>query len=87
MDSNITTLSGILETYVDQEVAGALTSEMSYKGGYDAATNSPDLDSTPSSIAKGDVYTVTVSGVFFDYDIEAGDTLIAEIAAASGIAD
>tara|TARA_Y100000310_G_C20084911_1_gene535596 strand:- start:7 stop:129 length:123 start_codon:yes stop_codon:yes gene_type:complete len=34
--TEVATLSGILETYVDQEVAGALTSEMTYRGGYTA---------------------------------------------------
>jgi len=84
------TISGLTiatEAYADQVLANALESEMSYKGGYDAATNSPDLDTTPGTIAKGDVYTVTAAGVFFDEDVEAGDVLIAEIASASGIAD
>jgi len=84
------TISGLTiatEAYADQVLANALESEMSYKGGYDAATNSPDLDTTPGTIAKGDVYTVTAAGVFFDEAVEAGDVLIAEITSASGIAD
>jgi len=84
------TISGLTiatEAYADQVLTDALESEMSYKGGYDAGSNSPDLDIAPSSIAKGDVYTVTASGLFFNEDVEVGDVLIAEIAIASGLAD
>ena len=41
------------KAYVDNAVVGGLT----YKGGYDATTNSPDLDSSTSAAT----YTVTVS--------------------------
>jgi hypothetical protein len=50
-----------------------------YRGGYDAATNTPDLDTTPSGIKRGDSYTVTVAGNFFTIAVEIGDLLIAEI--------
>lgn len=54
--------------------------ESSIKGGYDAATNTPDLDTTPiAGIKKGDLYVVTVSGTFFTEAVESGDTLIALI--------
>ena len=60
--------------YVDQAVTGAL----SYQGGYDAATNTPDLDSSPSSAIKtGWTYTVTVDGLFFTEQVRVGDVLIA----------
>ena len=68
-----------IKKYVDDEVAGAVASEMSYKGAYDADANSPDLDSSPSGIAIGDMYTVTVAGTFFTTAVEIGDVLIAEI--------
>jgi hypothetical protein len=45
--------------YVDNAVVGGLV----YQGGYNAATNTPDLDSSPSaSIKKGWTYTVTADG-------------------------
>lgn len=57
----------------------ALTSALVYQGGYDAATNTPDLDSvTNIAITKGWVYTVTVAGDFFTEAVEIGDTIIAE---------
>ena len=67
--------SGTLATqaYVDAAVAGLLD----YKGGYAASTNTPDLDSAPSGILKGDSYTVTDAGTFFAVSVEAGDFLIA----------
>ena len=61
--------------YVDQAVTGAL----SYQGGYDASTNTPDLTTSPNSIKKGFTYTVTASGTFFGENLEVGDVLIAEI--------
>jgi len=69
------------KSYVDTEVATAVTSEMSYKGAYNAETNSPNLDDAPTdAIAKGDMYTVTVAGTFFSVpNLEIGDVLIAEV--------
>jgi len=70
--------------YVDQAVTGAL----SYQGGYDAATNTPDLDSSPSSAIKtGWTYTVTVDGLFFTEQVRVGDVLIAEIDSPTALAD
>ena len=63
------------KAYVDAAVVGGLT----YKGGYDAATNTPDLDSgTNIAISIGDTYTVTVDGLFFTEQVRIGDFLIAE---------
>ena len=60
--------------YVDQAVTGAL----SYQGAYNAATNTPDLDSSPSSAIKtGWTYTVTADGLFFTEQVRVGDVLIA----------
>ncbi len=60
--------------YVDQAVTGAL----SYQGGYDASTNTPDLDSSPSAAIKtGWTYTVTADGLFFTEQVRIGDVLIA----------
>ena len=61
--------------YVDNLVVGNLI----FQGGYDAANNSPDLDSSPSaSIKKGWSYVVTVAGNFFTEAVEVGDFLIAQ---------
>ena len=63
------------KNYVDAATVGGLI----YQGGYDAATNTPDLDSvTNIAITKGWVYTVTVAGDFFTEAVEIGDTIIAE---------
>lgn len=49
-----------------------------YKQGYNANTNSPDLDVSPSSsIEKGWAYAVTDVGDFFTEEVEIGDLLIA----------
>ncbi len=70
--------------YVDQAVTGAL----SYQGGYDAATNTPDLDSSPSAaIKKGWTYTVTADGTFFTEQVRVGDVLIAENNAPTTLAE
>tara|TARA_R110001632_G_scaffold18532_1_gene57293 strand:+ start:265 stop:1266 length:1002 start_codon:yes stop_codon:yes gene_type:complete len=63
------------KAYVDSAVVGGLT----YKGAYDAATNTPDLDSaTNIAILTGDTYTVTTDGLFFTEQVRIGDFLIAE---------
>ena len=70
--------------YVDQAVTGAL----SYQGGYNAATNTPDLDSSPSSAIKtGWTYTVTVDGLFFTEQVRVGDVLIANNNAPTTLAE
>jgi hypothetical protein len=70
--------------YVDQAVTGAL----SYQGAYNAATNTPDLDSSPSSAIKtGWTYTVTVDGLFFTEQVRVGDVLIANNNAPTTLAE
>jgi hypothetical protein len=71
------------KAYVDSQVAGGVT----YKGGYDANTNTPDLDTSPSGVVKGDMYTVTAAGTFFTASVEVGDVIIAEIDSAAVEAD
>ena len=71
------------KAYVDSAVVGGLT----YKGGYDASTNTPDLDSGSNiAVTQGDTYTVTTVGTFYGENVEIGDFLIAEtnISAGSG---
>lgn len=69
--------------YVDQAVTGAL----SYQGGYNASTNTPDLTTSPNSIEKGWTYTVTADGTFFGEQLRVGDVLIAEVNSPSSLAD
>jgi len=86
LDTKVPTQQSVV-AYVATEIAAAVTSEMSYKGAYNAATNSPDLDTIPITIAKGDTYTCTVAGTFFTTALEIGDVIIAEIASAAVEAD
>jgi hypothetical protein len=69
------------------QVNAAVVGLLDYKGGYNAATNSPDLDVSPSGVLKGDVYTVTAAGDFFTAAVRAGDMIVAEVDAASAEAD
>ena len=70
--------------YVDDATIGGLI----YQGGYNAATNTPDLDSSPSSsIETGWTYTVTADGLFFTEQVKVGDVLIAEIDTPTTLAD
>ena len=64
------------KNYVDSATVGGLV----YQGGYNAATNTPNLDSNPSPnpIKKGWTYTVTAAGSFFTEQVRVGDVLIAE---------
>ena len=64
-----------------------VTTAVKFKGGYDAATNTPDLDSTPIATLTGDLYYVTVAGNFFTEAVEIGDVLIANIDNATTLAD
>lgn len=73
-DTKVPTQQSV-KAYVD----AAITLEKSYQGGYDANTNTPDLDSSPiAGIKKGDVYDVTAAGTFFTEDVEIGDSLRAK---------
>jgi len=69
-----------IKEYVDAEVASAIASEMTYKGGYNASTNTPALDTGSPVLALGDMYYVTVGGTFFATPVVAGDVLIANTA-------
>ena len=72
------------KTYVDNAVVGNLV----FQGGYNAATNTPDLDSSPSSsIKKGWAYVVTNPGSFFTETVETGDFLFAQSDAPTTLAD
>ena len=72
------------KNYVDTNIVGNLV----FQGGYDAATNTPDLDSSPSaSIKKGWAYVVTAAGNFFTETVEVGDFLFAESDAPTALTD
>lgn len=68
LDENIAS-----EAYVDAAVVGLYD----FKGGYDADTNTPNLDSSPVGVKKADTYEVTVGGLFFTTTVEPGDQLTA----------
>jgi len=66
--------SAAVKAYADSLIVGGLI----YQGSYDAATNTPNLTTSPNSILKGWTYTVTVEGTFFGEQLRVGDVLIAE---------
>jgi hypothetical protein len=85
-NDNDTTLptSAAVKAYVDASTVGGLI----YQGGYNAATNTPDLDFTPIlGIKKGWTFTVTANGLFFTEQVRVGDVLIAEVDAPTTLAD
>ena len=85
-NNNDTTLptSASVKAYVDASVVGGLV----YQGGYNAATNTPNLDVVPiAGIKKGWTYTVTADGLFFTEQVRVGDVLIAEIDSPTTLAD
>ena len=64
------------KAYVDSSNAGQLI----YQGGYNASTNTPNLDSPPTgTVNRGFTYTVTADGLFFTEQVRVGDLLIANI--------
>jgi len=67
--------------------ASDVTGLLDFKGGYNAATNTPDLDVSPSGVTKGDVYVVTVAGNFFTEAVEVGDMIFAQVDSASSLGD
>lgn len=83
-DTTIPT-SAAVKDYVDDNIVGGLV----YQGGYNASTNTPNLDSNPSPnpIKTGWTYTVTVDGLFFTEQVRVGDVLIAENDAPTTLAE
>lgn len=72
------------KAYVDLSTTGALI----FQGGYNAATNTPNLDSPPTgTIKKGFMWTVTVDGTFFTEQVRVGDSLIAKSDTPTTLAD
>ena len=58
----------------------AVASNITLKGGYNASTNTPNLDSTPTTVSAGDHYVVTTAGTFYSESLQEGDSLIASSA-------
>ena len=62
------------KTYVDSSISSTAT----FQGGYDAATNTPDLDTSPATdIKNGWFWIVTVAGDFFAEAVQPGDMIYA----------
>lgn len=77
--------SAAVKAYVDASTVGAII----FQGGYDAATNTPNLDVPPTgTIKKGFMWTVTVDGLFFGTEqLRVGDSVIAEVDSPTTLAD
>ena len=76
----------LVKQYIDDAVVGGLI----YQGGYNANTNTPNLDASPNPnpIKKGWTYTVTDPGLFFSTEqVRAGDVLIAEVNTPTALTD
>ena len=71
--------------YVDDNIVGGLI----YQGGYNASTNTPNLDSNPNpnNIKQGWTYTVTQDGLFFTEQVRIGDVIIAEVDTPTALGD
>jgi len=66
------------KNYVDTTFAGS--GALIYQGGYNASTNTPNLDVPPTvTVNKGFTYTVTADGTFFSEQVRIGDLLIANV--------
>ena len=65
-----------VKTYVDTAVAGA----SSFQGGYNAATNVPNLEAPATGVAlQGFQWAVTADGLFFTEQVRIGDLIIANV--------
>ena len=63
-----------VKAYIDAAVANVGT----FQGGYNAATNTPDLDVAPDSdIQNGWFWAVTTAGTFFSEAVQIGDLIFA----------
>ena len=71
-----------IQTAIDTAVTGGVN----YQGGYNAATNVPDLEAG-TGVLKGYMYTVTADGNFFTEGVSIGDVLIAESDSPTTLAD
>ena len=76
-----------VKSYVDNEIL-QIDIAQSFKGAYNASTNTPDL-TTPAAviIAAGDTYIVDTEGTFYSQTLKVGSTIIAEVDSASSESD
>lgn len=88
------TVTNTIKTWSSQKIQNEIdaisttaTGSLIYKGGYDAATNTPNLDSSPTGVMKGHTYTVTNSGNFYTEAVQPGDMIVAEIDNPTGLSD
>jgi hypothetical protein len=66
--------SAASKAYVDSSNVG----QSIFQGGYNASTNTPDLDSSPSALIKlGWFWAVTDTGDFFSEEVQPGDLIYA----------
>ncbi len=61
--------------YVDNLISSGIT----LQGEYDAVTNTPNLEITPTGVMKGYLYVITVAGDFFSKSVTIGDALISKV--------
>ena len=64
-----------VKKYVDDIVSSGVT----LKGGYNAATNTPNLDTPPTGVELGWLYVVTDAGSFFSKSVSVGDALLCKL--------
>lgn len=71
------------------QVDTAVASDITLKGAYNANTNDPNLDNSPTAgtILTGDHYVVSVAGNFYSEALQEGDSLISEVDNPSAIGD
>ena len=71
------------------QVDTAVASDITLKGAYNANTNNPNLDNSPTAgtILTGDHYVVSVAGTFYSEALQEGDSLISEVDNPSAIGD
>jgi hypothetical protein len=85
IDSDLSTVSAADDTVpsakaVRAAIDLAVTSGMVNKGAYNAATNTPDLDTATSiAVKNGWMYTVSVAGTFFTQPVQVGDVVICNV--------
>lgn len=75
VEAHLVGLHAAIGTLQTQLVGG-----VTYKGGYNASTNAPNLE-TPAagSVEQGDMFTITADGDFFTASVSIGDVIIAEV--------
>lgn len=62
----------VKKEYVDELIASSIRP----KGGYNADTNTPNLESAPTGVLEGYMYIVTEDGQFFTKNVTVGDSMI-----------